>query len=442
MAMKKVLFLTSVFPPMGGSSSLRITRFVKYLPDYGYEPIILTTKSNTYYLNDPSLDTYLDDENILRVWGINPFFIYNLITKLRPLANWINRGLGQKSTGIKGTGPVKTRNYGFYKLVNFFWVPDFRIGWLPFAVGAGLGVFKKRGFDIILSTVPDNTTHLVGLILHRLTGKPWVTDFMDPWVENPFIASPTKYHDRLERFLERKVVESSSAVVSVSEIMTEKFIRRYPFLDSRKFFTVTNGFDPDDFKGIEQREGKRFSILHAGSFWAKKEPVTFLEALRDLLTAHPDIRNKVEVNFIGPSYEASKKLREKYGLDGVIKVTPFVHHKKVLDYMMNSDLLLLIPGLGEGTLTSKLFEYLAARRPILMLSQGNTEAGQILKKAGVGIVVDYKDVSEIKRKIKTLIDEYLQKGKIEVRACEGEINRYDAGRLTAELAGILDRSDA
>ena len=438
--MKKVLILASVFPPMGGSGVLRIVKLIKYLPRYGYDPIVLTTKSNTYYLNDTSFDVALPDENIKRAWEVNFLSVYNLIMKLEPLAKNLIQKILRKGypDNIRDTGPLRTRNYGFYKLANFLFVPDFRITWLPFAVIAGLRIFKKKGFEVILSTSPDNTTHLVGLILNKLTGIPWIADFQDPWVENPFIKSPSRYHEKLERFLERKVIENSHAVVSVSKFRTRDFIRRYPYLGSGKFYTVAVGYDPDDFGEIEYREEGKLSILHAGSFYVDKGPESFLRVVKELVDSRPDIRNRIEVNFIGPSNKISERLREKYNLGEVLKVTPYIQHKKVVDIMMKSDLLLLIPGPGEGTVPAKLFEYLAARKPVLLLSQNNSEVIEILTKVGLGTIANYNDGSEIKDKIGILVDEYLQKGRIEVKANESEIGKFSGQKLMEEFAEILN----
>lgn len=381
--MKKVLIISYLFPPAGGGGVIRTTKFVKYLPQFDWQVYILAPKKAFYPIEDKSLLKEIPKEvEIIRVKYFEPGF-------------WFSWRYWQSL--LK------------YFLYPWLLVPDNQAFWILPAVIAGYRLIKKEKIKLIYTSAAPYSDHLVGWILKKLTGVKWVADFRDEWTSNPFIRYPTKLHYWLNRFWEKKVISSADQVIAVSWPIVEHF----KSLSSKrnKFATLTNGFDQEDFSGPEYRRGKNFKILYAGTLYNDDSLYLFEAALRQL-----KLKN-IKLDYLGLSRRVS--------------------HSKAIREIQQADLLLFIldPIYRPGVITGKLFEYLAAKRPILGLAPQDTEAVKLIKKFQAGLVAHPQHITEIKEKIKIFYSRW-QKNSLYLQ--KRDLSIYERKNLTRRLGQIFE----
>lgn len=431
---KRVMLITSVFPPSWGSGVHRVSKFYKYLPAFGYLPFVLTTNEDSYGVIDRSTDYSFDKGRIIRLSVIN-WRTFSKKTGIRsPNDNQTLQKTWVKKKSLYSVAELLKRVYALFS------IPDDRVLWIPLAIVKGYWVLRKHRVRLLYSTSPHTSCHVVALFLNRMTGIPWISDFRDPWVGNPFPSNQFRFHTLFGKFMERQVVRYSSKVVSISKPITQELEKRYPEVSSHKFSVLPNSFDPDDFADLQvgRDTPSKFTISHAGTFYGKRSPEPFLKALTRLLEQKPDWRDCIEVSFIGSMPQNKEGLMLLNPLRNVLRFIPYLPYKDMLKFLKRSTILLLIPGPGKGTVTGKVFDYLALRKPILLLSQENTELENILRKTKNGIIVQYGDIERIVEHLTMFLQEFFDNGNVKVETNEEEINLFTSIEMTRKLATIMD----
>lgn len=411
MPTKYLLMLAYYFPPMGGAGVQRALKFVKFLPDFGWLPVILTTDQRYATLLDPTLETEIPP--IVKIY---------------------------RTTALIMSARLPWRLRSF--ISRWLLVVDEQLGWFPFAVSKGHQLIEKYKPDVIFSTSAPYTDHLIALHLTKKWQIPWIADFRDPWIGNFNLRFPTKLHAAFTSGLERKIMMKADLVTVVNDAMKKDLIRRYPLLDQNKFVTIPNGYDHQDFERDTSIEISRdkFIITYTGSFYADTlRPDNFLLSLRNLIDRKVISQDKLMVLFVGNIDKRVQRMITSSGLDHVARIVGYLDHRSSIGYLLSSNLLLLIIGTHPGSemvMTGKIYEYLAARKPILALSPPGV-ASELIKEAQAGVIVEPDDLTGISAQI----DHYYrcwEKGidnhnpKLEV------IKQYDRRRLTAKLANLLD----
>jgi len=411
--MKNVLIIAYHYPPLGGGGVFRTLKFTKYLPQFGFQPYVLTVKNAMYPLRDPTLLKDVPQEvRIVKTFSLEHNLFLMPFYALRTTPKWI-------------------------------FTPDINIGWLPFAVRRGEELIDKEGVDLIYATAPAYSSLLIGYLLKKTTGKPLVIDFRDPWTQNVFIKYPTMLHKKIEEKMEKAVLKFADYIITTSEPIRLKLIEKYPFMEG-KCATITNGFDPDDFKGLKTRKlPKSFRIVHTGSLYGLQTGKQFLLAIKKLIDEKPALRKKLEVIFIGSHDKETLLLVQKLGLEDVVRLISYVSHRECLELMLSSHLLLLLitakGSHGEGILTGKLFEYLASRRPILAIAPENGVAASMVKSLKAGVVVPADNIELMK---KTILNSYEMWKQGKLVETTGDVSIYDRRLLTHCLANIFEKVTA
>jgi len=408
---KKVLMISYFFPPVGGigtAGSQRTLKFAKYIQSHDWTPVILTVRESHY-------ESYFElDASLL---GKVPSGI-NIVRT--PVIRWLTKLLELKNRGrasIPTSGHIENATNGnhsngaapasrnrYQKLKNaftdLFEIPDGEIGWLIPGVISGLRAIRREGVDVIYTSGKPWTAHLIGVVLRGLTGKPLVTDFRDPWLTNPFRDQSMKFRNRVEGYLEQKVVSEADLVITNTVLLRDEFIARFPREAESKFVALLNGYDPDDFPrsaaGAEVGDGK-FVLVHSGFLYGKRDPRNFLEALTLLLRTQRIPREKIEVHFVGSvelPYNLPEFLRAN-GLEGVVHLVPHVPFQRSLEYLSRATALLLLQPGTETQIPSKLFEYIAMGRPILTISPLHGATSKLVMEESLGIATDAENVNEI-----------------------------------------------
>ncbi len=422
---RRVLVVAYYFPPMGLSGVQRTLKFVKYLPQYGWHPTVLTVEPRGYYAKDDGLLRELDgrDVRIVRTPGAGPgrLFHRNEIVRLPP--EWLRKTLSMASDTV--------------------FIPDNKIGWQRKAVRTAVELHQETPFDLIFATSPPFTDLLIGASIKARIGTPLVFDYRDPWADYPFKFYPTPLHKLRNIALERRALRASSHVVTTSRRVKELLIRRYPFLTYHDVDIITQGFDPADYPpgtGRAAEEAKksrkkteRMKIAYAGVFWEDRVPDYFLQAFHDLLKEKPKLRGHIEAVFIGNFREENMKLAKRLGLTESIRVTGYLPHDACVKELQGSDVLWMISGDDLGT-PGKLYEYIGARKPILGCVPEGFLRSQVIEAGGIAVAPN--DVVGIKNALEKFYAKFERRELIGPRS--DVVEKYDRVALTGALVKIFE----
>lgn len=390
---KKVLIIAYYFPPVGGGGVQRTLKFVKYLPDIGWQPIILTVHEKVYRKTNRVLDKTLlkDIPEEVRVVRTDPI------------------DLGKISKMIKAPIESNSSKPSIKSLINkiagLVIVPDSQMPWIPIAANEGMRLIKKHKIEVIYSTVNPWSDHIIGAVIKRLTGLPWVADYRDAWNLNPYLVHSSKARKEIQLFLEKQVIKLADKVIFTTEGTKKDYNRMF---GNGKFVTIQNGFDTDDFISIKPKKFLKFTILYSGSIWPYRRPYYFISAISSWIKKYPEIRKDIMINFLGILDEETKSFIRKKNLEDIVSLTGYLSHKESISLLLGADVLLLtINGGGESILTGKIFEYLASGKPILALIPPLGVAADLLIKEGRGeFIVEPRDVESIENKIMSLYIKY------------------------------------
>lgn len=454
---KKLLMVAYFFPPVGGlaaAGSQRTLKFAKYLLREGWDPVVLTVREDAYedYLD---LDSTLLDRVPPEVKVVRTSVI-RWLTRLLELKNRLGAkpGGGENSHSSASasnhegqTVDVKTKYQKIKDSISdLFEIPDGEIGWLLPAVFAGLRAVHREGIGVIYSTGKPWTAHLVGLVLKKMTGRPLVTDFRDPWMTNPFREEGSALKNRLETFLEKKVIEGSDVVITNTIALREEFINRFPRQAREKFIALLNGYDPDDFPIVpvsKKHPADPFVLAHTGFLYGRRDPRHFLEALALFLKSARVDRDKIKVVFVGSvelPYDLSHYLNS-CGLEHVVTLIPHLPYQESLQYLINASALLLLQPGTETQVPSKLFEYVALGKPILAISPRQGATWTLVAEEEIGYPVDPDDIEIITSALERMYFDW-ERG---TEACSGNghvRDKFNVKHATAILSRTLDRLTA
>lgn len=409
--MKSVLIVAYHYPPEGGSSGvLRTLKFSKYLRAYGWVPHVLTLRETAYPVRDEGLSAQIPAEVVIhRTRG------FDVASRL----------------SMRGRYP------------GFLAVPDRFVSWLPFAVATGLGVIRSNRVDVLYSTSPQPTAHLIAVALKALTGIPWVADFRDPWIEDGLYPRPGSLRAIIESRLERMVINQADRITVTTPLFRQEVLRRYPELPPEKVRVLFNGYDEEDFERIKETiRTDRFEILHTGLVtFDYRDPRPFLKAVAALINAGRLPRAGVRVTFLGAGrYLESPSFREfvnGLGLPTVVEILPRVSYGESLRRLFQASVLLLLQASDDtrALIPAKAFEYLRAGRPILALTREGATADLIMA-IRAGIVACPDDMEGMER---ALLDLYARRSSREVASTEFHgFAQYERKKLTGELALLFE----
>jgi glycosyltransferase involved in cell wall biosynthesis len=444
---KKVLMIAYFFPPVGGlgaAGSQRTLKFAKYLRRHRWEPVILTVREDCY-------ESYfaLDTSLLLRVppgLKIIRTYVIRWLTKLLEIKSRFRANPAEKNHPTKTSSNgsrVQGGRRNWYQvlkdgLTGLFDIPDDQIGWfLPGFVG-GVRAVRREAVDVIFSTGKPWTAHLIGMALKRWTGKPLVVDFRDPWLTNPFRDGSNTFRNRVEAYLEKRVVEIADLVVANTATLKDEFLSRFPQQPPDKFVVLLNGFDPDDFGGATNKRADlagQFIVTHTGFLYGRRDPRQFLEALALLLETQRIDRDRIKISLVGSvdlPYDLPEYLRARR-LDGVVNLVEQVTYQDSLEYLRNSDALLLLQPGTKTQIPSKLFEYIALGKPILAVSPSDGATSQLVAGESIGVAAEAEDISAIASAIEKLYQAW-ESGSKTHTANGYAREKFDVKNVTAALS--------
>lgn len=434
--MKKVLVISYYSPPVSNMATQRLSRFLKYMPRYGWYPIILTVKPNQTYNEDFVQDPCGLPSNI-RVYYTKSLEMKNMLKRFI-FSSFLRRGK-TKTLSPSFSWYDKSFKKIWRQFSRWFLLPDEAIGWLPFAIFRGVEIVKRNQIKIIYSSSPPYTAHLIGHFFKMLAKKPWIAEFRDAWVDSPFLDSyPSEFHRWINKKMERDIVISADRIITLTQSLRGSLIKRYPNISPRKIKVIYNGFDSKDFEGIhKEHNSDEFIITYAGKLYGGRTITPFLQALSNLIRENPIYKSKIQFDFIGSSYnEDLSETVKTMNLSGVVKLRGYLPYQKVIEFLLSSNLLLLIKAPNDVLhIPGKLFEYMGSNRPILALVPPCCEAARIINSLKIGVVVHPKDTYEIQQVLLHMMTNL----KYYDFACSSrKIDRYDVRNLTRILTNIFN----
>ncbi len=448
-ASKAVLVVAYRFPPQGGGGVQRTLKFVKYLPQHGWRPIVHTVSNPFWPLRDESLLREVPAEvPVYRTPTLE-------FERLAHAASGPSQPAAERSGG-SGRGPRARRGRVWTRMARGLHgavmrnvlVPDPQIAWVPGAVVRSLLLARRHGARLLYTSSPPNSCQVVGLALKRLTGLPWIADFRDPWtqgIRRKAAYERTPWRGRFEGALERAVLTRADHVLLTTERTREQYLAAYPDLPGEKFSVITNGFDPADFvmpRGTYRLlDPARFQLTLAGNVEAMFDATPFFTALRDLRREDEGLRAHLQVNFIGTKRGKYDALIRDSGLSDAVRYVDYVPHQTCLRYLVESDALFLcqipVDESASAKLSGKLFEYLYMRKPILALTIPGLTA-EILQRSRLGQAVDPVDVAGIREAVRDLYRAWYR-GYGRPEADEAYIATFDRASQAERLAALADR---
>jgi len=425
--MKRLLIIAYDFPPCL-IGVRRVLKWIRYLPEYGWNSAVLTVKQIRTARRDPAPLLWLKEKRVpvFRSGSLDP---YRLSEKFSPQTKENERSRSHFSAPTKSW-------MRFLRRWIFF--PDDRCGWIPFATLKGLKIIRKYRPDALLSTSHPPTSHIVGLKLKILTGLPWIADFRDGWTRNPaFFDPPTPLHSSFHRFMEKQVAKKCDLLLAVSNPITEHFRSLLPH-GRDKIHTLTNGYDEEDFRGLEGEAPGKFTLSYTGTLYGPATPVPFFRALGAVLERNPSWRRDFQIRFYSSLDQRVMKEIERRRLGDVIRVEGLKPYRESLRRQIAATALLLFiaPGRNsEITMTQKVFEYLRSGRPILaMIPKGACR--NLLSEFEGDWIQEPEDVPGIEKALEEMYRKW-KSGRL-WGPSRDNMDRFERRNLTRRLARYLD----
>lgn len=393
--MKTVLIISYYFPPSGGPGVQRVLKFVKYLPAFGWRPLVLTVENGDFPARDESLLQEISpDVRVYRTKIFEPYAWYRKLTG-RPAGAPVDvENIPQGSR----TRSIMERMAGLVR--ETFFIPDARIGWFATAVPEAMRIIRTEGIDAIYTSSPPYTAAVIGAEVKRRTGLPWIAGFRDPWTG--FLSAPDRWAipDAVDRWLEKRAFTEADLIDCAWQGIIDDFAAKFPYGNHHKCVHLPNGFDPDDYPAVERPANDRFTLTYTGSMYGKRNPATLLRAVESAVATGEVDPGKVRLKFIGRFGSDVKEMLRLSAVASSVEQVDYVPHQESVRQLLLADMLLLVVDESKDSRTivpGKVFEYLGARRPILALTDPEGAAAAIVRATNSGTVVANQDVDGIRR---------------------------------------------
>jgi glycosyltransferase involved in cell wall biosynthesis len=415
----KVLIITYYWPPAGGSGVQRWLKFVKYLQNFDVEPIVYTVDNANY----PK-----EDKTLLHEVPTNIKILKQPIWEPTNLLFWKKKE-AQKSDVSNAV------NNGFLSFIrgNFF-IPDPKIFWVNSSVKFLHQYLKENKVEVVISTGPPHSMHLIAQKLKQKTNIKWIADFRDPW-SNLYYNEEFRqlsFAKKKNEKLENSVFKNADCILTVSNSLKKEFDQK-----ATRVEVITNGFDDEVVTNTLIILDEKFSISYIGLLPKQSNPKLLFKVLSTLCAEDTDFKADLKLNFIGDISEDVKQEIINYNLLENTNFSGYVSHKEAIAYQRKAQvLLLLIPNVtkSEGILTGKLFEYLTAKRPILAMGPETGDLSEILKNTSSGVVVDFGNEAKLTSEIRNLYQQY-KTGDLQVNS--KNIEQFHRKELTKSLSEII-----
>ncbi len=429
--MKKVLIITYYWPPAGGIGVHRWLQFCKNLPGYNWSPILFTAKDANYPILDLNLvEQVPKDIEIHRVKVPEPNNFLTIFNKS-----------GNKSQHIYKMQQQSDVDQSLIKKIlwfirgNFF-IPDARKFWIQPSFKYLSKLLSENPVDVLITTGPPHTAHLIGYKLHEKFNIPWISDFRDPWTSMDYLKKMnlSGFAKNKHARQERKVILNSSRVVVVGKAIQTEFNEKY----NVNATVINNGYEGEITDDTFTDTDNKFTIVHVGSFLHNRNCNDLWSVLADLLRENAAFAKDLEIKLIGNVADVVLQSLKKQGLESYLNHIHHVDHKAAKSYQRSAQVLLLPIDRIENpefVVSGKIFEYLQAKRPVLLIGPLNGDAAAIIRDSQAGDVCEFDDINSIKKSILGFYKKFQTKTNI----CNSvNIEQYSYKNLTKRLVEVLN----
>ncbi len=422
----KILIITYYWPPSGGPGVQRWLKFVKYLPDFGVQPIVYIPENPTYPIVDENLVEEVSDKVII---------LKHKIFEPYQLASFLSKNKTKKMNS--GIIPNQKKQSLLDKL--FLWirgnlfVPDARVFWVKPSVVFLEKYIQVNNIDIIITSGPPHSLHLIGLELKQKLGVKWFADFRDPWTTIGYHKSLrlSNYAVKKHKDLEYQVLNTADTIIVTSNTTKKEF----QTLTNQPIEVITNGFDTENLG--QQTLDTKFSLAHIGSFLSERNPQLLWECLVELIDEIPDFKTHLQIKLIGAVSQEVLETITQFGLKSYLNNLGYVSHNEAIVHQKKSQVLLLIEINSEDTksiIPGKLFEYMVSGRPIVAIGPNGSDFAEIITNTNTGVFFDYSEKVKLKSVLLDFYNQFLE-GKLQANGVG--LQQYSRKKLTERLAQLL-----
>ncbi len=435
---KKVLIVTYYWPPSGGGGVQRWVKFVKYLEQFGWTPTVFIPDNPEYPIIDESLlNDVSENLEIVRCPIWEPYKLYRLISRDKDKT---------VSTGfISGTKKDSFIKKQMRWIRGNFFFPDARAKWIKPASRKIIQLLNDHSFDALVTTGPPMSLHVIGRKVKEKTNISWVADFRDPWanMDNEELFNFSKKIRKKHEDAELQTLQTADKVITTSWVLAEY----YEKLSSRKIDVIPNGFDTVDFEDVIMDQSypeNAFVIGHYGTFGGDRDAQGFWKVLKELTEEIPGFKDQLVLELVGPTDQQIIENIKESGLSENLKHIPYVNHNKVVAKMKRASLLLIILNQNknqEYRIPGKIFEYLAAGKPILGIGSTTSDCAQLIRKTRAGEMLNYGDEQRLKAAVQNYYEEVNDPTNATTSNDTIDDARlaYSREKLTAQLADLLNQ---
>ncbi len=428
--MKRVLIITYYWPPSGGAGVQRWLKFTKYLPEQGWQPVVYTPENPEAPVDDPSLleDIHPEAEIVKRkIW--EPYSLYK---------RFVGMGSGERiNSGFLKESEQSEKKEGISVWIrgNLF-IPDARKFWIKPSIRFLLKYLKENPVDAIISTGPPHSMHLIARELKRRLKLPWIADFRDPWTEIDFYdqLQLSNRSDQKHKSQEKSVLKEADRVVVIGNHMAERF----KDMAGIEAAVIPNGYDEADFKKAPANSDKGFNLVHVGALNADRNHPIFWKVIAGLIGEEPELTSRLKVRLVGKTDLSVQQDISRYGLVDRVEIEAYMPHDQIIPLLQSASVLYLsinnTPN-ARAIRTGKIFEYLAAKRPILGIGPEDGDAAEVIRECKAGEMVEFEDAAKLKKVLLHCLRLH-QKGAL--KNLETNASAYSRKGLTGNLSDLLN----
>ena len=424
---KKVLIITYYWPPAGGPGVQRWLKFVKYLPDFGIQPIVYIPENPTYPILDENLVQEVSEKAIILKQKIfEPYQLASVFSKNK--TKKISSGIipNQKKQSLLDKTFLWIRG-------NLF-IPDARVYWVKPSVSYLEKYIVDHNIETIITSGPPHSLHLIGLELKNKLNVEWFADFRDPWTTIGYHKSLrlSSFAAKKHKFLEHQVLNSADCIIVTSKTTKIEF----EAITSKPIAVITNGYDTEQVG--KQTLDTKFSLAHIGSFLSERNPIILWESFTELIQEVPDFKFHLEIKLIGAVSQEVLETITRFNLDPYVNNLGYVSHHEAIVHQRKSQVLLLIEIDSQDTksiIPGKLFEYLVSNRPIIAIGPEDSDFAEIITNTNTGQFIKYSEKMKLKSVILDFYNQFLE-GKLQSNGIG--LQKYSRKSLTRELAQLIN----
>jgi glycosyltransferase involved in cell wall biosynthesis len=429
--MKKILVVTYYWPPAGGPGIQRILKFVKYLREFGWEPVILTVKNGDYPVKDPNLESEIPEGiKVYKMFIPEPYALYKKFM-----------GIDSKAGFDQGTVFAEKKKSSKQKIVDFIrsnlFIPDAKSFWIPAGITKGLKIAKAENCSAIISTSPPYSAGVIAAGISFFSKIPWIFDCRDPWGSYQNLGTRINLADKFDQFL-----KNFCTLVCKKQTLAWRGIKKSFPHSHDKTLWIPNGFDFEMPEGYVKDNSDKFELVYAGSFYTRRYPAKFVEILKEIIKENKLIRENLSLRFIGRIDEQSKENFRKHLPEDMVSFTSYLPHNVLIEKLKEASALwIVMDDLAEAKdiVAGKTYEYLGYLKPILACLPRGSETEKIITEAGSGVRIPIENKLAVEKLFTDWITAWIS-GKSPVTFNTNRIAEYHRRTLTKKLVRILEEA--